>query len=55
MAKVKKTKYAEDMLFEDLFPVNDAMLVLISSPIELSEYNCFQSSEATVATVKIIQ
>ena len=55
MAKVKKTKYAQDMLFEDLFLVHDAMLVLISSPIELSKYNCFHSSEATVATVKIIQ
>ena len=55
MAKVKKTKYAQDMLFEDLFPVHDAMLVLISSPIELSKYNCFHSGEATFATVKIIQ
>ena len=55
MAKVKKTKFAQDILFEDLFPVRDAMLVLISSPIELSKYNCFHSSEATVATVKIIQ
>lgn len=55
MAKVKKTKYAHDMLFADLFPVHDAILVLISSPIELSKYNCFHSSEATFATVKIIQ